>query len=114
MLADRLLVKHGDHPLYAKFVEGFVKQLCAPLSDLEVKKAASGLTTLANEKQKAAKDAAGGKKKKGAAKPGLGASKSVGSGRADTSMYEETLDDDYDDFVRPLLCFVRVAVSADS
>ncbi|KAL8293069.1 hypothetical protein RQP46_000763 [Phenoliferia psychrophenolica] len=98
-LAERLLSKHGDKPLYAKFVENFVKQLCAPLSDQDVKRAATGLTTLANEKQKAAKDAAGGKKKKGAAKPGLGASKTVGSGRADTSLYEETLDDDYDDFM---------------
>jgi translation initiation factor 3 subunit J len=41
-----------------------------PLKDVEVRKAASGLTTLANEKQKEQRDKASGKKKlKAAAKP---------------------------------------------
>ncbi|KAK4705345.1 translation initiation factor 3 subunit J, partial [Phenoliferia sp. Uapishka_3] len=100
LLADKILSTKGDHPLYAQFMLHFMKQLAAPISGDDVKKCGSALTTIANEKQKAAKDAASGKKKgKGAAKPGLGASKTVGSGRADTSLYEETLDDDYDDFV---------------
>lgn len=44
-----------------------------PLKDVEVRKAASGLTTLANEKQKEQRDKASGKKKaKAATKPALG------------------------------------------
>ena len=47
-----------------------------PLRDVEVRKAASGLTTLANEKQKDQRDKTSGKKKtKGSTKPGLGAAK---------------------------------------
>lgn len=102
-VADVLVSKHGDHPLYAKFVESFVKSICAPLKDVETRKAASALTTLANEKQKAQKDAQGGKKKK-ASKPALGAAKNVSSRAADVGAYDEILDDsgDYDDFVSPI------------
>lgn len=98
-ISDLIIAKHGNHPLYAKFVESLVKGVCGPLRDVEVRKAASGLTALSNEKQKEQKDAAGGKKKK-ASKPALGANKSVG--RADVGTYDEVLDDsgDYDDFVR--------------
>jgi hypothetical protein len=56
-----------------------VRALAAPLRDVDVRKAASALTTLANEKQKEQRDKAGGKKK-GAnkpAKPALGGAKSV-------------------------------------
>lgn len=46
------------------------------LRDVEVRKVASGLTTLANEKQKEARDKASGKKKpKTTGKPILGAVK---------------------------------------
>lgn len=77
--------------------------MCGPLKDNETRKAASGLTTLANEKQKAAKEATSKKKKPG--KPALGATKSLGAGRADVGAYDEILDDsgDYDDFVSRLL-----------
>lgn len=62
--------------MYPAFVEAHVKALAGPLSDVETRKAASGLTTLANEKQKDARDKASGKKKaKAANKPGLGAVK---------------------------------------
>jgi translation initiation factor 3 subunit J len=44
-----------------------------PLKDVEVRKAASGLTTLANEKQREQRDKASGKKKpKAVSKPALG------------------------------------------
>ena len=47
-----------------------------PLKDVEVRKVASGLTTLANEKQKEQRDKASGKKKpKAASKPGLSGTK---------------------------------------
>jgi translation initiation factor 3 subunit J len=48
------------------------------LKDVEVRKVASGLTTLANEKQKEQRDKASGKKKvkpKSVMKPVLGSSK---------------------------------------
>ena len=62
--------------MYAAFVEHHVRELAMPLRDVEVRKAASGLTTLANEKQKEQRDKASGKKKpKATAKPALGASK---------------------------------------
>ena len=74
-----VIKKHADKPLYPAFVEHHVRALAEPLRDVEVRKAASGLTTLANEKQKAQRDAASGKKKtKGASKPGLGSAKVVG------------------------------------
>jgi translation initiation factor 3 subunit J len=53
-----------------------VRALAAPLRDVDVRKAASGLATLANEKQREQRDKASGKKKpKSAAKPVLGATK---------------------------------------
>ncbi|KAH9033323.1 hypothetical protein EDB84DRAFT_1488962, partial [Lactarius hengduanensis] len=56
-----------------------------PLRDVDVRKAASGLTTLvANEKQRGKTS---GKKPKAAAKPVLGASK-VGN-KLDTTVYDE-------------------------
>ena len=62
-----------------------------PLRDVEVRKAASGLTTLANEKQKEQRDKTAGKKKtKGAAKPALGAAK-VGSKYVDVLSHCRTL-----------------------
>jgi len=96
-----------------------VRELAAPLRDVEVRKAASGLTTLANEKQKEQRDKASGKKKgKGATKPGLGGAKVASRcvywllhdkilrthyhDRVDTAAYDEALDDfgsNADDFM---------------
>lgn len=90
--------RHQDKPLYATFVEHHVRALAQPLRDVDVRKAASGLTTLANEKQR---EKTGGKKRpKAAAKPVLGASK-LGH-KLDTTVYDEALDDfgsNADDFM---------------
>lgn len=60
------------------FLEHHVRELSSSLKDIEVRKIASVLTTLANEKQKEQRDKASGKKKvKGAAKPVLGGLKAV-------------------------------------
>ncbi|KAG8917024.1 Translation initiation factor 3 subunit J component [Tulasnella sp. 418] len=95
-----VIQKHQNKPLYASFVDALVKEVCLPLRDVEVRKSASILTALANEKQKEQKEKASGKKKpKGAAKPTLGAAK---PGKVDTRVYEEALDDfgnDPDDFM---------------
>ena len=76
MIIEVVIKRHQGKPLYAQFVEHHVRELAAPLRDVEVRKAASGLTTLANEKQKEQRDKASGKKKpKTVAKPTLGAAK---------------------------------------
>jgi len=96
-----IIKRHQDKPLYGSFVEHHVRSLAAPLRDVEVRKAASGLTTLANEKQREQRDKLSGKKKaKSAGKPILGASK-LGN-KLDTTVYEEALDDigsNADDFM---------------
>jgi len=96
-----IIAPHQSKPLYASFIEHHTRELAMPLKDVEVRKVASGLTTLANEKQKEARDKASGKKKpKSAGKPALGAAKA--SNRMDTSIYEESLDDfgsNADDFM---------------
>jgi len=98
-IIEYIIKRHQQKPLYASFVEQHVRALAEPLKDVEVRKAASGLTTLANEKQKEQRDKASGKKKpKG--KPGLGAAKLVS--KLDTSVYDEALDDfgtNADDFM---------------
>ena len=75
-IIEHIVKRHQHKPLYASFVEQHVRALAEPLKDIEVRKAASGLTTLANEKQKEQRDKASGKKKP-KAKPGLGAVKLV-------------------------------------
>jgi translation initiation factor 3 subunit J len=75
-IIEFIIKQHQSKPLYASFVEHHVRELAIPLKDVEVRKAASGLTTLANEKQKEQRDKASGKKKpKGVVKPALGGAK---------------------------------------
>jgi translation initiation factor 3 subunit J len=73
---ELVIKRHATKPLYNAFIEHLAREMAQPLKDVEVRKVASGLTTLANEKQKEAKDKSGGKKKK-AAKPALGGAKTV-------------------------------------
>ncbi|KAF9533883.1 eukaryotic translation initiation factor 3 subunit J [Crepidotus variabilis] len=100
-IIEFLIKKHESKPLYHAFVEHHVRALAAPLKDVEVRKAASGLTTLANEKQREQRDKASGKKKpKAATKPVLGSAKV--SSKLDTGVYDEALDDfgkEADDFM---------------
>ncbi|KAG0338270.1 Translation initiation factor 3 subunit J component, partial [Podila humilis] len=65
-----LIQKHQSQGLYASFLEGLFRELASGVRDVDVRKYASTLTTLANEKQKAAKDALK-TKKKGSNKPSL-------------------------------------------
>jgi len=95
LLSDRLIdliKRHRDKPLYSMFVDIHVKALAAPLKDVDVRKAASSLTALANEKQKEQREKAGGKKKpKAVVKPGLAGLKA--SSKVDMNAYNEALDD---------------------
>ncbi|KAL7279306.1 hypothetical protein ACG7TL_007147 [Trametes sanguinea] len=96
-IIETIVKRHMDKPMYATFLEHHVRALATPLRDVEVRKVASGLTALANEKQKEQRDKASGKKKpKAAAKPTLGATKP--SSKLDTTVYDEALDD-FDDFM---------------
>jgi translation initiation factor 3 subunit J len=95
-LSDRIIEfiikRHQSKPLFPTFIEYHARALAMPLKDVEVRKVASGLTTLANEKQKEQRDKASGKKKpKAASKPGLAGAKT--SSKLDTRVYDEALDD---------------------
>jgi len=91
LIIQHILKQHENKPLYASFIEQHVRDICVPLKDLEVRKAASALTTLANEKQKEQKDKASGKKKPKAGVKTAGPAKAVT--KIDTNAYEEALDD---------------------
>ncbi|KZP00455.1 translation initiation factor eIF3 subunit [Calocera viscosa TUFC12733] len=98
LIYERLIKPQESKPLFATFVELHVRELAQSLRDVDVRRAASALTTLANEKIKEKTQT--GKKKKAAAKPILGAAKTVN--KIDTSVYEEALDDfgkETDDFM---------------
>ncbi|KAI0636070.1 eukaryotic translation initiation factor 3 subunit J [Trametes polyzona] len=95
-IIETIIKRHMDKPLYAAFIEHHARALAMPLRDVEVRKVASGLTALSNEKQKEQREKASGKKKpKATAKPTLGAAKP--STKVDTKVYDEALDDFGDD-----------------
>lgn len=74
-IIEFIVSRHQNKPLYPSFVEHHARALAQPLKDVEVRKVASGLTTLANEKQKEQREKTSGKKKPKAGKPALGAAK---------------------------------------
>ncbi|RDX57105.1 translation initiation factor eIF3 subunit [Polyporus arcularius HHB13444] len=95
-LIEYIIKRHQGKPLYAAFLEHHVRELAMPLRDVEVRKVASALTALSNEKQREQRDKSSGKKKpKTTAKPALAAAKP--SSKLDTNVYEEALDDFGDD-----------------
>ncbi|KAF2259168.1 translation initiation factor eIF3 subunit [Lojkania enalia] len=85
-----LLVANSKKAHYVLFLQEFTKQICKELPSDQVKKIASGLTTLSNEKMKEEKAAEkGGKKTKAAkTKTSLVASRDV-SYKADTAAYDD-------------------------
>lgn len=89
-----LLNQNGKKPQYELFMKEFTKQIVRDLSSEQVKKVASGLTTISNEKMKEEKAAEkGGKKSKAAkTKTTLNANKSLAKD-ADTAAYDDGLDE---------------------
>lgn len=87
-----LLAANAKKAQYALFMQEFTKQTCKDLPSDQIKKIASGLTTLSNEKMKEEKAAEkGGKKSKAAkTKATLNANRDV-SHRADTTAYDDDL-----------------------
>ncbi|WPH03666.1 Hypothetical protein R9X50_00654900 [Acrodontium crateriforme] len=92
-----LLLSNSKKPQYPLFVPEFAKQIAKDLSSEQIKKVASALTALSNEKLKEEKAAdKGGKKTKAAkTKSSLNASRDV-SMRADTMAYDDDGLDDGD------------------
>ncbi|KAJ9605163.1 Translation initiation factor 3 subunit J component [Cladophialophora chaetospira] len=86
-----LLTAASSKPHYPLWVTNFVKQICADLPSTEIKKAASALTALSNEKLKEEKEKEkGGKKSKAAkSKTTLAATRDMGRGVADTTSYDD-------------------------
>ncbi|KAF9184170.1 Translation initiation factor 3 subunit J component [Haplosporangium sp. Z 11] len=91
-----LIQKHEKQGLYVSFLEGLFRELAQGVRDVDVRKFSSTLTTLANEKQKAAKEAQKNKKK-GSSKPSLAATKVAST--IDTKDYSNDYNDDFDDFM---------------
>ena len=82
-------------PHFPLWMPNFAKGICQDMNSVDIKKVASALTALSNEKLKAEKAADGSAKKTKAAKSKttLAADRSVGSGRADTAAYEDNLSE---------------------
>ncbi|KAI9851127.1 MAG: Translation initiation factor 3 subunit J component [Thelocarpon superellum] len=94
-----IIAANGKKAQYTLFLGEFCKQLAKELTSEETKKIGSALTTLSNEKMKEEKNAdKGGKKTKAAKnKKSLNANRDT-SLKADTTAYEDGLDDG-DDFM---------------
>ncbi|KAJ1662189.1 Translation initiation factor 3 subunit J component, partial [Coemansia sp. RSA 25] len=85
--------KSQSHRLYVQFLEKLFRELSLPLKDVDVRKFSSTLTTLANEKQRIARDATK-KKKPTTKKPTL-----VTAPKAKMDMNDYSNDYDDDDFM---------------
>ena len=85
-----LISQNAKKAQYAIFMQEFTKRICKDLASDQIKKVASGLTTLSNEKMKEEKAAEkGGKKTKAAkTKTSLSAARDI-SHRADTTAYDD-------------------------
>ena len=92
-----LLRASSQRPHYTIFMQNFVKQICQDMPSTEIKKAASSLTALSNEKLKDEKAQQTGKKSKAVkTKTTLAAGRNIGQGKADTEAYDEGGLDDGD------------------
>ena len=86
-----LLTNNAKKPQYALMMQEFTKQLVKDLNSEQIKKIASGLSTMSNEKMKEEKAAdKGGKKTKAAkTKTTLSANRDVARAGADTTAYDD-------------------------
>lgn len=98
-----LISQNAKKPQYAIFLQEFVKQISKDLPSDQIKKIASALTTLSNEKLKEEKAAEkGGKKSKAAkTKVALSATRDIAT-KADTTAY-----DDVDEYVSSCLIIAK-------
>ncbi|KAL8843569.1 MAG: hypothetical protein Q9170_000073 [Blastenia crenularia] len=91
-----ILAANNKKAQYTLFMQEFTKSIVKELPSEQIKKIASGLSTLSNEKMKEEKAAEkGGKKTKAAkSKASLVANRDASS-RADTTAYDDIGDDDF-------------------
>jgi translation initiation factor 3 subunit J len=91
-----LLIAASNKPHYSLWLQDFVRKIAADMPSSEIKKAASALTALSNEKMKEEKamDKSGKKTKAAKSKISLAAGRDVGRGVADTTSYEADLEED--------------------
>ena len=91
-----LLTALSHKPHYSLWLHDFVKKIFADLPSVEIKKAASGLAALSNErmKEEKAQDKTGKKSKAAKSKTSLAAGRDIGRGIADTTSYDDGLGDD--------------------
>lgn len=89
-----LLGNNAKKVQYSIFMQDFAKQLCKDLNSDQIKKIATGLSTMSNEKMREEKAAEkGGKKSKAAkTKTSLAASRDIAS-RADVTAYDDGLEE---------------------
>lgn len=83
-----LLVANTKKPQYTLFLQEFTKQIAKELPSDQIKKVASGLTTLSNEKMKEEKAAEKGGKKSKAAKTKTTIARDTGY-KAETNAYDD-------------------------
>ncbi|RMZ77123.1 hypothetical protein DV737_g4565, partial [Chaetothyriales sp. CBS 132003] len=110
-----LLRQSSTKPHYALWLPTFVKQICQDLPSAEIKKVASAVTALSNEKMKEekAQDKSGKKTKAQQTKTTLKAAKEVGRGGVDTEAYDgDGLDDAF--FLRSTSILPQPYTSGDA
>ncbi|KAI9268072.1 eukaryotic translation initiation factor 3 subunit J [Phascolomyces articulosus] len=89
-----IILANSKSANYGAFLDTLVKEIAVPCKDMDIRKAASSLTAMANEKQRQAKEATKSKKK---GKPQLAAA-GKSSALDDSSSYRDVYDD-FDDFM---------------
>ncbi|CEG83865.1 hypothetical protein RMATCC62417_17732 [Rhizopus microsporus] len=95
LLTD-LILQHSNVSGYATFLEQLARDLADPMKDMDIRKAASSLTALANDKQRQQREALkNNKKTKG---KGQSAKTATPAPAAPTREYSTTYDD-FDDFM---------------
>ncbi|KAF7846372.1 hypothetical protein BT93_L4489 [Corymbia citriodora subsp. variegata] len=91
-----LLRSSSSKPHYTIWLQNFVKQISQDVPSAEIKKVASQLTALSNEKMKEekARDGTGKKTKAAKTKTSANLGRGIGRGEADTGSYEDGLAED--------------------
>jgi len=94
-----IVSKHQKQGFYTTFLENLFRELSQPLSDFNVRKLSTALTTLSNDKQRQTKIAQQNKKK-GPSKPALGGGGAkIATKAVDMDYQGAVYEDEYDDFM---------------
>ncbi|KAI8145570.1 eukaryotic translation initiation factor 3 subunit J [Fennellomyces sp. T-0311] len=91
---SEVILANSKSPHYGVFLDALVREIAVPCKDMDIRKAASSLTAMANDKQRQAKEATKAKKK---GKPQLAAAGK--SSALDESPAYRDVYDDFDDFM---------------